>query len=61
MKNILNNENRALIEDSFGLLIFGYIKDDMYIFDGSLEWKHISNIKNYILINELKDKLGWNE
>lgn len=48
-----NNENRALIEDHFGLLIFGYVKDNMYIYDGSLEWKHISS--------ELKEKLGWNE
>jgi hypothetical protein len=33
----------------------------MYIYDGSLEWKHISNIKNWISISELKEKLGWNE
>jgi hypothetical protein len=56
------NDSRILIEDGDGILAFGYIKDNMYVYDGSTTgWNPVSDIKNWISISELKDKLGWNE
>ena len=61
-KNKLKNDSRVLIEDYDGILVFGYVKDNMYIYDGSTTgWNPVSDIKNWISISELKDKLGWNE
>lgn len=56
------NDTRVLIEDYDGIIAFGYIKDNMYVYDGSTTgWNPLTDIKNWISLSELKDKLGWNE